>query len=116
MSFSFKKGAASQPSKAFNFGGGGVDDPLAGVEYSQKLDVDAAREMTALQEGFAKRAKAEKDRFVKATDTEYWFAVCFNSRDDKEAFLKAVKANKNVMGDKYLDGYKLARLLGVEMG
>lgn len=115
MSFSFKPADGEGVGKSFNFGGsGGVEDPLAGVEYSDDLAVDSAREMSALQDGFAKRAKAERARFNRVTDSEYWFAVCFESREEKDRFLKAVGVHKKMMGDKYLDGRKLAKILGID--
>lgn len=90
-----------------------VPDPLAGVEYTGGIEVDAARELVALEAGFKTRAKAEAARFALATDTEYWFAVCFRDRASKNAFLTA--AGLMEIGDKYLDGHAVARLLGVDM-
>lgn len=118
MSFNFnhKGGAKKTSSSGFSFGGGvGAPDPLADVEYTNDLAKDAASEMSALEEGFKSRAQKERDRFQKATDSEFWFAVCFTSREEKEAFLKAAKVNKKFMGDKYIDGRKLAQILGIEM-
>lgn len=121
MSFEMK-GQGFPTGGGFNFGGGGfsakndsVDDPLAEVEYTDKLEVDCGREFEALQKGFADRAKAERKRFRQATDSEYWFAVCFESREEKEKFLKSAGVIKSMMGDKYLDGRKLAQILGVDM-
>ena len=44
-------------------------------------------------------------RFTAATDSEYWFAVCFESRAQKETFLDALGWLD--LGDKYLDGIDL---------
>lgn len=88
-------------------------DPLADVDYTGDLEADSAAELTALQQGFRDRAQRENDRFRLATDSEYWVAVCFKSREDKEAFLRA--AGLAQIGDKYLDGYAVARALGIEM-
>lgn len=88
-------------------------DPLADVEYTGDLPEDSRRELTALQQGFRDRAKREAERFRQATDSEYWFAVCFRSREDKERFLRAL--HLLAVGDKYLDGYAVARLLRVDM-
>lgn len=122
MSFEMK-GQGFRTSGGFNFGGAGFSsanspaaDPLADVEYTDNLSVDCGREFEALQKGFADRAKAERKRFRQATDSEYWFAVCFESREEKEKFLKAAGVIKSMMGDKYLDGRKLAQILGVDMG
>jgi hypothetical protein len=116
----------------FNFGGGGGpfggaggggrkkagfmqqagDDPLADVPVTGNVETDAAAELDALAKGFRERRDQEEKRFRDATDSEYWFAVCFRSRADKDAFLAAVGAVQR-LGDKYIDGYALAKQLGI---
>ncbi|MEU3768649.1 hypothetical protein AB0E55_26635 [Amycolatopsis keratiniphila] len=88
-------------------------DPLAGVEYTGDEEDDARAELDALHRGFRKRTARELERMQLATESEYWFCVCFTSQDDKDAFLAA--AGLVVIGDKYLDGYATAELLGVTM-
>jgi hypothetical protein len=88
-------------------------DPLADVEYTGDLATDSAAELDALAKGFRERTKREDERFRLATDSEYWFAVCFKSRADKDAFLAAARLMP--VGDKYLDGYAVARTLGIPM-
>jgi len=58
------------------------------------------------------REAAEVKRRELTTDSEFWFCVCFQSRDDKEAFLRAIKFTK---ADKYISGYDLAKSVGVDM-
>ncbi|MCU1680179.1 MAG: hypothetical protein JWQ81_918 [Amycolatopsis sp.] len=86
-------------------------DPLAGVEYTGDLAADSDAELDALAKGFRERTKREDERFRLATDSEFWFAVCFKTRKDKDAFLAA--ARLLAVGDKYLDGYAVARVLGI---
>lgn len=88
-------------------------DPLADVEYTGDLATDSEAELDALAKGFRERTKREDERFRLATDSEYWFAVCFKTREDKDAFLAA--ARLMAIGDKYLDGYAVARTLGIPM-
>jgi hypothetical protein len=88
-------------------------DPLAEVEYTGDLAQDAATEMTALEQGYRNRAKAEANRFKRATDSEYWVAVCFTSREEKDRFLE--RAGVADLGDKYLPGSELAERLGVDL-
>lgn len=116
MAFDLSKPAAG--------GGGGkkraplgaqVADPLAGVEYTGNVEEDAKAEFSALDSAYRDRARKEADRFTATTDSEYWFAVCFKSRADKEAFLAAAGVKTKLMGDKYLSGYDLAAVLGVDM-
>lgn len=88
-------------------------DPLRDVEYTGDLQQDAASEITALEQGYRDRAKAEADRFKRATDSEYWFAVCFDSREAKEQFLH--RAGLADIGDKYLDGREVADRLAIDL-
>lgn len=82
-------------------------------EQTGDAEVDSAADLSALQVGFRKRAKDEGKRFEQATDTEYWACLCFQTREQKEAFLKAL--NLLTIGDKYLDGQEVAKVLGVEL-
>ena len=91
---------------------GGTPDPLADVDYTGDLEVDAKAELNAMQQGFRDRAKAENERFIRAVDSEFWVCLCFRSREDKEAFLQAANLLKD--GDKYLSGYLAAERLGVQ--
>lgn len=82
-------------------------------EQTGNAEADSAADLDELQAGFRKRAKDEGKRFEQATDTEYWACLCFQTREQKEAFLKAL--NLLAIGDKYLDGQEVARVLGVEL-
>lgn len=74
---------------------------------------DAEQAVKAVATGFLKRAQDEAKRVRLSTDSEYWFAVCFQTREQKEAFLTAMKWI--LAGDKYLDGAMVARSLGVDL-
>lgn len=84
-------------------------DPLADVQYTDDLATDAALELDALQQGYRARAAAEVDRFREATDSEYWVAIVFRNREDKDAFL--VKHGLAKLGDKYLRGDQVDKVL-----
>jgi hypothetical protein len=90
---------------------------MPGQSRSSKLDISTIREhekaikvvkeKTSLQ----KRDAVERRRVEDVTDSEYWVAVCFDSRTQKEEFLRAVGLLRD--GDKYIDGRKLAALFGI---
>lgn len=82
-------------------------------EETGNAEADSAADLSAVQAGFRRRAKDESTRFALATDTEYWACLCFQTRQQKEAFLKALDLLK--FGDKYLDGQRVAAQLGVEL-
>lgn len=67
-------------------------------------------ELLARFKADAKRADAQ---MVANTDSEYWICIGFQSREQKEEFLRLTGIGK--LGDKYLDGMKVAGLLGVEL-
>lgn len=100
-----------------NFGGSPISaqapDPLADVDYTGNREEDAGRELTAMEKAYRKRAKNEEKRVYDATDSEYWVAVCFRSREAKEAYLRAIDAID--IGDKYIDGHQLARRQGIDL-
>lgn len=54
---------------------------------------------------FRERAANETKRFSDATDSEYWVALCFHSREEKERWLR--DSGLDALGDKYLDGSKI---------
>lgn len=78
------------------------EDPLAAVEYEGDLEGDTVKEFDAIQSGYVQRQKRDQERFAMAVDTEFWFAVCFQSRRQKDTFLNAMGWSIN--GDKYIDG------------
>lgn len=80
---------------------------------TRRVDEVMAADLNEMQLAFRARAKQEKERMEKATDSEYWFCVCFQSRAQKNAFLAG--AGLAVIGDKYLDGTLVAQALGVDL-
>ena len=90
-------------------------DPLAAVVYTGNVEVDAKAEVSALLQAFRDRAKKEQDRRMAATDSEFWFAVCFETRAQKDEFLSKLGLIAHVHGDKYIDGSVLAAKLGITL-
>ena len=76
-------------------------------------EADSFADLDEVQAGFRKRTKMEAQRFADVTDSEYWFAVCFRTRAQKEAFLRAMKWME--FGDKYLPGELVAKELGIDL-
>ncbi len=88
---------------------GRVGDAPAAPEENTAAEQRA--DMTALQKGFNARRQQEQERFYEAVDSEFWCCLCFQTREQKDAFLRALKLLH--LGDKYLDGVKVAEVLGV---
>lgn len=77
------------------------------------LEKSVDEELSEVKQRFADDAKIEKLRFKQNTDSEYWVAICFQSREHKEDFLK--QADLMEIGDKYLDGILVAEKLGLKL-
>lgn len=76
---------------------------------------DSAAELTAVEEGFRKRASDESSRFALATDSEYWACLCFQTREQKNAFFAALNILDLGNGARYFDGVAVAKRMGIEL-
>lgn len=94
----------------FHYGDERDAPPAADADYPD-TETECQAELAHLETAFQARAKAERKRFELATDSEYWVAICFQSRAQKEAFLGALDLLRH--GDKYLDGRLLAKKLNI---
>jgi len=88
------------------------DDPLTALPYTGDPEIDSATELTAIKSAFQVRAEQEDLRRNKATDSEYWLCLCFQTREQASAFARGIGG---AITDKYMDGCQVARRLGVEI-
>lgn len=99
----------------------GVPNPLADVDYGEgdikdrDLAQVAKNEEGAVLKALKASEKVDKRRFEVAVDSEFWFAVYFQSRAQKEAFLTAMGwlIYDQEFGGKYLNGLQLADHHGI---
>ena len=96
-----------------NFDLDGMQDPLADVPITGDLEQDSQAEISAMLKAFKGRQRVEAVDKRKILDSEYWCCLCFQSRAQKEVFLRAVDWLEH--GDKYLDGMWVARKMGVNI-
>ncbi|MCP3800335.1 hypothetical protein NLX83_13810 [Allokutzneria sp. A3M-2-11 16] len=68
-------------------------------------------ELDETAKGFRERARREAERYLAATDSEYWFAVCFWTEAARDAVLSAL--NVDAIDGRWVDGYRLAAELGI---
>lgn len=76
------------------------------VDSLEAMEQGTIAELTEVESGFRERMKAENKRFRDMCDTEYWFCVCFTSREQKEEFLQKIGMDTDL---KYIDGKDMAR-------
>ncbi len=86
-------------------------DPLGDVEYTGDPEKDSAEELKAVKGTFALKLEAEHRRQLKATDSEYWICLCFQSREQVEEFMRL--SGWGTEDDKYIDGQKVAAKIGI---
>jgi hypothetical protein len=86
---------------------------LGGSE-PEAADVPVEKKVAEIRTAFMQRTKNEAARVELVTDTEFWCCLCFETREQKDNFLKA--AGLFDIGDKYLDGRQVARKLGIDPG
>jgi hypothetical protein len=91
----------------------GDDNIFAGAEFDGDLQDDADTTMSEALRAVIERKKASMERFRVASDPEFYFCVCFQSREQKEDFLK--KAGWESIGDggRFLNGLEVARRLNI---
>lgn len=115
---SFSRSSGSLPKRTdpdfeSMFDDGEDNNPLADLESTGDLQEDADAGMSvALQEIIA-RKKATQERFRVATDTDFYFSLVFQSREQKDEFLRLIQWDD--LGDKYLNGLEVARRLNVPL-
>ena len=79
------------------------------VKPVKKLEQSCAEEVGEVEAAFRGRLKKEDKRRRLATDSEFWIAVYFQSREEKDRFLRKYGLDK--VGDKYLHGNAVDRIL-----
>lgn len=122
----------SENKSPFNFGksplaggghkfGGGFEkrdtapNPWEGFKSSGNVEKDSVEELDALAKGFRQRRAQEEDRFQNATDSRYYFVVCFSNNADRDEFLGSMHMGLQE-GDWWINGYDLAKHLKVDIG
>lgn len=75
------------------------------------IEREAKDELDAATAAFKAKKQNEQAVFTENTDSEYWVALCFQTRAQKEEFLAKIGVLSE--GDKYLDGLAVARAMGI---
>lgn len=84
-----------------------------GADDGRTTEEATKDDIAKVKSAFMQRSDDERRRFELATDSEYWFCVCFQSRDQKDEFLR--NAGLEEIGDKYLDGWEVAKKFGIKI-
>ena len=82
-------------------------------EYTGDPEADDAADLGALESGFRKRAKDEGQRMMLAGDSGYYACICFQTREQRDAWLDARGIKR--LGDRFLAGQEVAKIDGVPL-
>lgn len=83
-----------------------AEEPEAVAPYPGRVDADMAADLGELKSEFQKSRGDARQRLRDLDDSDFWFTVVFESRGQKEAFLRAMGWLDHA--DKFLDGHVLA--------
>ncbi len=89
----------------------GTPNPLGAMTYTGNAEADAATEMSEALRAIIDQKRGMREVYRTTTDPEFWFAVCFQSREQKDEFLRLV--GWDAFGDKYIDGLRVAEALDI---
>lgn len=99
-----------------------IEAPAAETGPLDEVDGETSEEVAAKQAELARailsnreQREGQKKAIELANDTEFWFAVYFQTREQKEAFLRAIGYGGAQDPDKYLDGQELAEKQGIKL-
>lgn len=76
------------------------------------VESDSFNELAELKAKFTENAQKEQAQREQQHDSEFWFAVYFKTREQKEMFLKLAGI---INDDKYINGNELAKKLNIEL-
>jgi hypothetical protein len=101
----------------FDFSGspdfGDQEDELQPIpdNFEEATKQEVSEYLLALKE----RAKKEEARKKEMTDTDYWVAVYFADKEQRDNFLQKVGV-LDALVEQYLNGQTLAEALGIDIG
>lgn len=84
------------------------DDSWSGI-----AEIDTKREVDETVKLLQAVDKSTKQNFADTMDTEFWCAFYFQTREQKEEFLRKLELLE--LGDKYIDGMEAARVMGISL-
>lgn len=76
------------------------------------LEAEVAEELGEVEKSSRERMSAENKRFRDMCDTEYWFCVCFTSREQKEELLEKLGLP---LDEKYIAGREFAKAVKAQL-
>jgi len=93
--------------------------PEAQVNVQGDTEEVMRNDLARLDRSFRGKSDVDARRALTTTDSTHWFCICFDTREQKEAFLSAkgwfIPGHPFLGSDQYLDGISVADLEKVEL-
>lgn len=90
-----------------------IDDPLAAFDPTGDQEDNANQIMVRVEGAFIEDEGRKLDEYRTMVDPEFYVVVCFQSYEQKMDFL--AKAGFADLGEKYIDGLKVAKRMGLDV-
>lgn len=110
MSFEFKK-----TSRKKSVPMGMPKSPIADLEPSGSMELDAVNELDVISSAFREKIKLEEKRKedAKLDDCNFYLCAVFKSVEDRDEFMRQLKLK--FIAENSVSGYVLAEKLGVDL-
>lgn len=90
-------------------------NPIDGIDWTGDPEVDAQMELGATENAFIENEQQRLEAYRMTLDPEFFFVVCFQSREQKAEFLQKAGFAAAGLGDKYLDGLRVAKFMDIDI-
>jgi hypothetical protein len=90
-----------------------IENPLLDIQMTGDLEQDCRSEASAMKAALRESDRRYYEQRALTTDTEYFACIVFESREQKEIFLREM--GWMLHGDKYIDGTALARKYNIKL-
>lgn len=88
-----------------------IENPLDKIDLDGTPEERADAEVSAALQHILDEKQKRRDQYRTMVDHEFWVAICFQNRDQKERFIELMGWTD--LGNKYIDGLKVAERLNV---
>ena len=79
-------------------------------------EADSAADLQAVESGFNKRRADDEARFAKAVDSGFYAALCFRTREQRDAFMSNLGIlHQAHIATHFFDGVLVARHMGMQL-
>lgn len=90
-------------------------DPFDGLDTTGDPEADGDNLVNLARQEFIENEEARLDAYRTMIDPEFYLVVCFQSREQVDEFLEKSGLESLGVGNKFVDGLRVARHFGVDV-